>query len=116
MTRRPSHREVLGTSRWDLPLHRHRRRRLGRRRHPLRRGALFLPFETQEREIRRHVFHSTALFDLLRRRLREEGLEDRRRGIRLGELALVSLERSEPVFGERIHDLRALGWAWLGRQ
>lgn len=73
-----------------------------------------LPGETQRRHVERHVFHSPALFDLLRRKSREEGREDRRRGIALAELALVSLDHGDEVFGERIHDLRALGRAWLG--
>ncbi len=73
-----------------------------------------LPFEEQKRQLRRVRFHSPALFDLLRKKSREEGRRDRRRGIELAKLALVSLEGSDDVFGERIHDLRALGWAWLG--
>ncbi len=72
------------------------------------------PFEAQKRLLRGVRFYSTALFDLLREKSREEGRRDRRRGIELAELALLSLERSEDVFGERIHDLWALGWAWLG--
>lgn len=28
--------------------------------------------------------------------------------------SLISLEDSDQIFGERIHDLRAHGWAWLG--
>ncbi len=54
------------------------------------------------------------LFDLLRERSRQEGRKNRQRGIEVAELALVSLERSDSVFGERIHDLRAFAWAWLG--
>ncbi len=73
-----------------------------------------LPFEEQKRQVRRYVFHSTVLFDLLRKKSREEGRKSRRRGIELAELALVSLEGSDEFFGDRIHDLRALGWAWLG--
>ena len=72
-----------------------------------------LPFENQKREVRGYLFRSTVLFDLLRKTSREEGREDRERGVRVAKLALVSLEGHEEVFGERIHDLRALGWAWL---
>ncbi len=57
---------------------------------------------------------STVLFDLLRKVSRLEGRKKRQRGIELAKLALVSLERSDRVFGDRIHDLRAHGWAWLG--
>ncbi len=77
-------------------------------------GIRGLPFEEQRREVRRYRFHSTVLFDLLRQNSRQEGREDRQRGIEIAELALVSLERSDEIFGDRIHDLRALGWAWLG--
>lgn len=73
-----------------------------------------LPLEEQKRHVRRFLFHSTVLFDLLRQKSRLEGRKSRPRGIELAELALVSLEKSDEVFGERIHDLRALGWAWLG--
>ncbi len=73
-----------------------------------------LPFEEQRRRLRRVQFRSTALFDLLREESRKQGRKDRRRGIELARLALESLEASADAFGELIHDLRALGWAWLG--
>ncbi len=73
-----------------------------------------LSFDEQRRRIRRVRFHSTAFFDLLRKRSREQGRRDRRRGVELAELALASLEGCEDIFGDRMHDLRALGWAWLG--
>ncbi|MCP5109756.1 MAG: tetratricopeptide repeat protein, partial [bacterium] len=73
-----------------------------------------LAFDEQKRRVRRVRFHSTALFDLLREKSREEGRRDRQRGVEVAELALISLEGSDEIFGERIHDLRALGWAWLG--
>ncbi len=72
-----------------------------------------LPFDEQCQKVRRYRFSSTVLFDLLRRKSRLKGRKKRQRGIELAKLALVSLERSDEVFGERIHDLRALGWAWL---
>ncbi len=72
-----------------------------------------LPFEEQKRRVRAHLFRSTVFFDLVREKSREEGRQDRECGVRIGELALVSLEGHEEVFGERIHDLRALGWASL---
>ncbi|MCP3959360.1 MAG: hypothetical protein GY719_16040 [bacterium] len=56
----------------------------------------------QRRRVRQHLFHSSALFDLLRRRSREEGRRDRGRGVAIAELALVSLEGSEGVFGESL--------------
>ncbi len=73
-----------------------------------------LPFEEQRRRVRRYLFCSTVFFDLLREQSRREGRKSRRRGIEVAELALVSLEGGGEVSGERIHDLRSLGWAWLG--
>ena len=73
-----------------------------------------LPFAEQCQRVRRFLFYSTVFFDLLRERSRQEGRKSRQRGIEVAELALVSLESSDEVFAERIHDLRALGWAWLG--
>ena len=73
-----------------------------------------LPFEEQKQMLGGLRFHSTALFDLLRKTSREEGRRDRQLGVRIAELALLSLEECDEVFGDRIHDLRALGWAWLG--
>ncbi len=73
-----------------------------------------LPYEEQRRRVRRYLFRSTALFDLLRQKSRQEGRKERRRGIEIAELALVSLERRDEVFGARIRDLRAFGSAWLG--
>ena len=73
-----------------------------------------LPFEEQCRRVRRSLFCSTVLFDLLRRKSRLEGRKSRRRGVELAKLALVSLEGSDRVFGERIHYLRARGLADLG--
>ncbi|MEM7350399.1 MAG: helix-turn-helix domain-containing protein [Acidobacteriota bacterium] len=73
-----------------------------------------LPFEAQCQQVREYLFRSTVLFDLLRKKSRQEGRKSRKRGVELAELALVSLEGSDHVFGDRIHDLRALGWAWLG--
>ncbi|MEM7583637.1 MAG: helix-turn-helix domain-containing protein [Acidobacteriota bacterium] len=73
-----------------------------------------LPFEEQCQQVRRYQFRSTVLFDLLRKRSRWEGHTDHQRGVQLAKLALVSLEDCDNVFGSRIHDLRALGWAWLG--
>ena len=45
---------------------------------------------------------------------RQEGRKDRQRGVEVAKLALVSLEGGDQIFGDRIHDLRALGWAWVG--
>ena len=72
-----------------------------------------LPFTEQCRKVRGYRFRSTVLFDLLRKKSRLEGRKKRQRGIEVARLALVSLENSDEVFGERIHDLRALAWAWI---
>ena len=73
-----------------------------------------LPFEQQCRQVRGYLFASTVFFDLLLEKSRLEGRESRRRGVELAQLALLSLEGADRELGERIHDLRALGWAWLG--
>ncbi len=73
-----------------------------------------LPFADQRQRLGRYRFRSTALFDLLLKQSRLEGRKERRWGVEVAELALVSLDGGEEAFGERIHDLRALGWAWLG--
>ena len=70
-----------------------------------------LPFDEQKRRLRGYLFRSTALFDLLRKTSREEGRKDRERGVQVARLALASLDDHDEVFGGRIHDLRALGWA-----
>ena len=70
--------------------------------------------EEQRRRLRRYEFRSEALFDLLRETSRREGRRDRQRGVHLAELALISLENCAEFFGERIHDLRALGYACVG--
>ena len=72
-----------------------------------------LPFAEQCRRVRRYVFCSTVFFDLLLEKSRREGRRKRRWGIDLAKLALASLDNSDRVFQKRIHDLRALGWAWL---
>ncbi len=72
------------------------------------------PFEAQKRIVRRQIaFTTPALFDFLRHKSREEGRDDRQRGIQLAELALEALEACAPAVGNRLQDLRALGWASL---
>ncbi len=73
-----------------------------------------LPFTEQCRKARRHLFCSTVFFDLLRKKSILVGRKSRRRAIEVAKLMLVSLERSDKVFEERIHDLRAFAWAWIG--
>ncbi len=72
-----------------------------------------LPFDEQKQEVRSYRFLSTVFFDLLRKKSREEGRRDRKRGVRIARLALASLEGHDEVFGDRIHDLRALAWAYV---
>ena len=73
-----------------------------------------LPFDEQCRRVRGYRFCSTVFFDLLREKSLVAGRKNRRRGVELAELMLLSLENSDAAFGERIHDLRALAWAWIG--
>ncbi len=70
--------------------------------------------EEQRRRMCGCEFRSDALFNLLRQKSLEAGRRDRRQGIHLAEMALVSLERAAAHFGDRIHDLRALGHACVG--
>ncbi len=60
------------------------------------------------------TFVSPSLFHVLRIQSREEGRRDHRVGVQLAELALEILELCEPGLGERIYDLKTLGWAWVG--
>ena len=72
------------------------------------------PLEKQRSAVGWHLFHTPALFDLLRRKSRQEGRRDREFGIHLAELALLSLRRCEEGWSDRGHDLRAKGLAELG--
>ena len=58
-------------------------------------------------------FKTTALFDLLREKSREEGRRDRRRGIEVAELALHSLTSCARALGEAVPNHQALGWIAL---
>lgn len=73
-----------------------------------------LPFDMQCQKVRGYRFGSTVLFDLLRKESLLVGRKSRQRAIEVAKLMLVSLETSDEVFEERIHDLRAFAWAWLG--
>jgi len=73
-----------------------------------------LSFAEQRRYVRQCRSWTTALFDFLHEKSREEGRRDRQRGIELAQLALDSLDGNDGRLGERIHSLRAQGWAWLG--
>ncbi len=70
--------------------------------------------EEQRRRLLCYEFRSRALFDLLREKSRQKGRLDRQQGVNLAELALVSLANLDEFFGDRIHDLRALGHACVG--
>ena len=72
------------------------------------------PYEKQQELAGSYLFRSTALFDLLRQKSREEGRKDRQAGIRLAELALHSLHYCAEARGERKADLWAEGKACLG--
>jgi AraC-like DNA-binding protein len=57
---------------------------------------------------------TTALFDLLREKSREEGRKDRQTGVRLAELALASLDGiAVHLAPEELANKKAQGWAWL---
>ena len=71
------------------------------------------PLEKQRSAVGWHLFHTPALFDLLRRKSRQEGRRDREFGIHLAELALLSLRRCEEGWSEKGYDLRARGFTEL---
>lgn len=69
-------------------------------------------------------FYTTALFDLLRRKIREEGRDHRERGVQIAELALESLlvneqhsllAVDEPLDLDRFANLKARAWANIGQ-
>ncbi len=69
------------------------------------------PYEKSRSTVQR--YGSRALFDLLRQKSREEGRGDAWRGVELAQLAVESLDGCADELGEAVHDLRALGWAWV---
>ncbi len=74
-----------------------------------------LSFDQQRHFIRQcRPFSTPALFDLLHSKSREEGRNDRQRGIDLSLLALESLDANQASLGELVYRLRPQGWAWLG--
>ncbi len=73
------------------------------------------PMAAQLATVRLQIrFTTPALFDLLRQKSREEGRRNRQRGVQLAEVAIASLEGSAAALGEKVADLKARGWAWLG--
>ena len=73
-----------------------------------------LPFEAARHVVQQYKFTSPAFFDFLRRQAIEKGRQDRSRGVEIAELARLSVEVSGRRLGERLHELRVLGRAWLG--
>lgn len=74
-----------------------------------------LSFADQRQEIlRSRPFATSALFDALHQRSRDEGRQDRRRGVELAQLALESVEVNAGSLGPLYHVLRPQAWAWLG--
>ena len=74
------------------------------------------PWDEQWELVRhRYSFSSAVLFHLLRKKSREEGRTDRKRGIRLAELAMGSLYGIDEAIGKlTLANLQAQGWAWIG--
>ncbi|MEE8524524.1 MAG: AraC family transcriptional regulator, partial [Thermoanaerobaculia bacterium] len=72
---------------------------------------------TEQREVVRQpgALRTTALFDVLREKSREEGRRDRQAGVRLAETALASLDGvAAYLTPAELADKQAQGWAWLG--
>ncbi len=71
-----------------------------------------VPFEVAAATVRLHG--SRSLFDLLLEKSREEGRRDPHRGVELARLAVECLNGCSEMLGKAVHDLQALGWAWVG--
>lgn len=72
------------------------------------------PLDEAQRMLHCYQFRTSALFEVLLQKARIEGRKDRQRGVEWNQLALACLDGADLVFGDRIHELRAKGWAWLG--
>ncbi len=73
-----------------------------------------LPFAQQKERIRQQVgFDTSALFDLLRERSREEGRRQPQRGIEVAMLTLESLKGYTEPLEKDLSTLRAQAWAWI---
>ena len=75
-----------------------------------------LPPAEQKALVRQpYGLRSTALFDVLREKSREEGRKDRQAGVRIAELAIASLDGvAAHLTSEELANKKAQGWAWLG--
>ncbi len=75
----------------------------------------FLSFDEQRHVVQRsRPFSTPALFDALHRESRDQGRQDRQRGVELSQLALDSVEANAESLGPLYHTLRPQAWAWLG--
>ncbi len=73
------------------------------------------PREQQEIVRQPYGLTTTVLFDVLREKSREEGRKDRQEGVRIAELALVSLDGiAAHLTAEELANRKAQGTAWLG--
>jgi tetratricopeptide (TPR) repeat protein len=59
------------------------------------------------------AFSTPAFFELLLCKSREEGRQDRQRGVEVAKLALESLEAIEGL-GNQLPNFRVRAWAWIG--
>lgn len=82
---------------------------------------LWLAIRNRPRELQRGVvrqrlgFHSTAFFECLLKKSRQEGRDNRERGVEIATLAIESLAALQGSFDPaRLSGLEARGWAWLG--
>ncbi len=73
-----------------------------------------LPFDQQKDRIRQQVgLETSALFDVLREKSREEGRRQPQRGIEIAMLTLESLEGYAEPLEKDLSMLRAQAWAWI---
>lgn len=69
-----------------------------------------LPLDAASEKVRRAVFETPALFDLLRTKSREEGRMDRRRGLEIAEMAVAGAA----ALSAKPKGVEAQAWACLG--
>ncbi len=74
-----------------------------------------LPFEEQRDLVRQcRPFSTSAFYDFLHQKSREEGRRDRRRGIDLARLAVDTLDANKHFLGDLFPTLRPQAHAWVG--
>ncbi len=77
------------------------------------RSLAAVPYEVQRTRLRSYRFHTREFIDLLGKEYLIASRANRRRGVEVAELAVLSVETSAELLGELAEDLRALAYAWV---